>query len=147
MSRRSITHSRTAEDPSAPAASFPCAHCGATVPGESLGTRQRNHCPLCLRSLHVDMAVGDRRSLCRGIMDPISLWVRQGEELALLHRCRRCGVIRSNRIAGDDDAGSLLDLIRILHSAGEGIRGAPGEEGRRAGDPPAGSGRGVTVPG
>lgn len=104
--------------------SFLCAHCGATVPGEAVGTRQRNHCPRCLRSLHVDITVGDRRSLCRGIMDPISLWVRQGEELALLHRCRRCGVIRSNRIAGDDDSESLGGLFRLLGAAGEGICGA-----------------------
>ena len=102
-------------------ASFLCAHCGTTVPGDAPGTRQRNHCPRCLRSLHVDVSVGDRRSLCTGIMDPISLWVRHGEELALLHRCRRCGVIRSNRIAGDDDPGALRELAKRVHAAGESL--------------------------
>ena len=100
---------------------FLCAHCETTVPGDALGTLQRNHCPRCLRSLHVDIAVGDRRSLCRGVMDPISLWVRHGDELALLHRCQRCGVIRSNRIAGDDDVGALRGLLRRLKAAGEAI--------------------------
>lgn len=100
-------------------AAFVCAHCGLTVPGDPPGTRQRNHCPHCLHSLHVDIVVGDRRSLCAGVMDPISLWVRHGEELALLHRCRRCGLIRSNRVAGDDDRERLLELSRLLHAAGE----------------------------
>ena len=107
-----------------PIDSFLCAQCGTTVPGEAPGTRQRNHCPRCLRSLHLDITVGDRRSLCRGIMDPISLWVRQGKELALLHRCRRCGVIRSNRIAGDDDSEALGEISRLLSAAGESIEGS-----------------------
>jgi len=104
-----------------PSDAFLCAHCGNTVSGEALGTQQRNHCPRCLRSLHVDITVGDRRSLCGGVMDPISLWVRHGGELALLHRCRRCGVIRSNRIAGDDDVDVLRSLLGLLEAAGEAI--------------------------
>lgn len=104
-----------------PTDAFLCAHCGTTVPGDALGTLQRNHCPRCLRSLHVDITVGDRRSLCRGVMDPISLWVRHGDELALLHRCQRCGLIRSNRIAGDDDMDVLRGLLRLLEAAGEAI--------------------------
>lgn len=107
-----------------PIDSFLCAHCGTTVPGESPGTRQRNHCPRCLRSLHLDITVGDRRSLCQGIMDPISLWVRQGMELAVLHRCRRCGVIRSNRIAGDDNSATIREISRLLGAAGESIEGS-----------------------
>jgi ribosome biogenesis GTPase / thiamine phosphate phosphatase len=101
-----------------PGEAFLCAYCGATVPGEAAGTRQRNHCPRCLRSLHVDVTVGDRRSLCRGTMDPISLWIRQDGELALLHRCRRCGTIRSNRVAGDDAPEALRDLLEGLLQAG-----------------------------
>ena len=100
---------------------FLCAHCGSTVPGEAPGTQQRNHCPRCLRSLHVDITVGDRRSLCGGVMDPISVWVRRGAEVALLHRCQRCGVIRSNRIAGDDDPEPLRELFRLLEATGGAI--------------------------
>jgi len=102
-----------------PGEAFLCAQCGLTLPGEAQGTSQRNHCPHCLCSVHVDVAVGDRRSLCAGIMDPISLWVRHGQELALLHRCRRCGFIRSNRIAGDDDRLALRGLSQLVHAAGE----------------------------
>lgn len=120
MSRPSTTWLKT--HPLAPHGQpFICAHCGVTVPEHAFGTHQRNHCPHCLRSLHVDIAVGDRRSLCQGIMDPISLWVRHGEELALLHRCRRCGFIRSNRVAGDDDRLELRRLTQLVHAAGEGL--------------------------
>ena len=104
-----------------PTDAFLYAHCGTTVLGEAQGTQQRNHCPRCLRSLHVDITVGDRRSLCMGVMDPISVWARRGAEVALLHRCQRCGVIRSNRIAGDDDPEPLRDLFRLLEAAGGAI--------------------------
>jgi hypothetical protein len=35
-------------------------------------------------------------------MEPIGVWVRDGGECALIHRCAACGLLRSNRIAGDD---------------------------------------------
>ncbi len=111
---------RTPSRSSSPRASvqaFRCAQCGATVPPEAFGTRQRNHCPHCLHSLHVDLAVGDRRSLCHGLMEPIGAWVRTGGEVSVLHRCRRCGILRSNRIAGDDDLAPLNVLQENLASA------------------------------
>lgn len=89
--------------------SFICHHCGSTVAPPTQGTRHRNHCPRCLWSRHVDRVPGDRRSACRGAMAPVAIWVRDGE-WALLHRCERCAVIRSNRIAGDDDLQTLQAL-------------------------------------
>ncbi len=89
-----------------------CARCGTTVAAGAAGTRQRNHCPSCLHSLHVDITVGDRRSLCRGLMEPIALWVRDDGEMSLLHRCSRCGVIKANRVAGDDDEAAIGALAR-----------------------------------
>src|SRR6056297_2179390 len=83
--------------------SFICRNCGAPVPSWAPGTSQRNHCPYCLYSLHVDITPGDRKELCRGIMEPIGLWVREAGDITILHRCRRCGTIRPNRLAGDDD--------------------------------------------
>jgi len=43
-------------------------------------------------------------------MEPIALWVRHDGEWAIIHRCRECGVLRTNRIAGDDDALALMSL-------------------------------------
>ena len=102
--RRDHTH-RLAE----PIGAFICEQCRQVVPGTAPGTEHRNHCPLCLWSLHVDIRPGDRRSGCRGLMEPIALWVR-GEEWVLIHRCRDCGILKSNRTAGDDSPVGLLSL-------------------------------------
>ncbi|MCJ7544600.1 MAG: RNHCP domain-containing protein, partial [Phycisphaerae bacterium] len=37
-------------------------------------------------------------------------WIRQGGEWAIIHRCQRCGALRSNRIAGDDNELALMSL-------------------------------------
>lgn len=90
--------------------SFTCRVCGALVTPEQTGSEHRNHCPHCLSSVHADHRPGDRASLCRGVMDPIGVWVRKNGEWALIHRCRACGALSSNRIAGDDNATLLLSI-------------------------------------
>ena len=90
--------------------SFVCEQCGRAVPGRAPGTEHRNHCPLCLWSVHVDMKPGDRRSGCRGHMEPIGVSVRDGNEWSVIHRCRKCGIVRVNRIAGDDNELVLMSL-------------------------------------
>ncbi len=90
--------------------SFVCRNCGSPVPPSSIGGKNRNHCPVCLTSRHVDITTGDRRSPCRGLMRPIAVWVKPDGEWSILHRCERCGVIRANRIASDDAEGALLKL-------------------------------------
>jgi len=79
------------------------------LPPES-GTRNRNHCPECLWSRHVDNRTGDRLSVCGGLMEPIAVWARDGGEWALVHRCVKCGIVRVNRIAPDDSTLRLLGL-------------------------------------
>ena len=78
--------------------SFTCRVCGRLVTPQSAGTDHRNHCPNCLSSLHVDIEPGDRASDCGGIMEPAAVWVRRGGEWAIIHRCRRCGGLSSNRM-------------------------------------------------
>ena len=73
---------------------FICKVCDRTVVPENAGSNHRNHCPNCLSSLHVDIEPGDRASDCGGIM----------------HRCRRCGALRSNRIAADDNPMKLMSI-------------------------------------
>ena len=89
---------------------FICSSCGRTVLSAGYGTRQRNHCPYCLWSSHVDITTGDRRSLCRGRMVPLSVCAAESGEWSIVHRCEKCGFMRLNRIAGDDDARELLLL-------------------------------------
>lgn len=43
-------------------------------------------------------------------MEPIAIEVRRGGEWAIIHRCRGCGTIRANRVAGDDQERALLAL-------------------------------------
>ena len=43
-------------------------------------------------------------------MDAISIWSKKDGEWAIIHRCRSCGTLKSNRIAADDDQNRLVDL-------------------------------------
>lgn len=90
--------------------SFTCKVCGALVLPEGAGSQHRNHCPNCLSSIHLDHRPGDRSSLCRGVMDPIGVWVRKNGEWAVIHRCRDCGAFSANRIAADDNRTLLLSI-------------------------------------
>lgn len=90
--------------------SFYCKKCGEPVAPAGAGTEHRNHCPKCLASVHVDERPGDRSSLCHGLMEPVSVWVRSGGEWAIIHRCKECGALSSNRIAADDNPMLLMSL-------------------------------------
>ena len=90
--------------------SFTCRVCGRLVGPDTAGNTHRNHCPNCLSSLHMDEKPGDRASDCGGIMEPIGVWVRKGGEWAVIHRCRRCGKLDSNRIAADDNPMKLMSI-------------------------------------
>lgn len=102
---------------------FQCNHCKQwVVVNQTIGTQHRNHCPMCLWSLHVDLKKpGDRKSLCHGSMGPIGLVFkdegtdkygnkRQGE-IMLVHHCMKCDEISVNRIAADDDAEKILEVF------------------------------------
>ncbi len=90
--------------------SFTCKHCGRLVVSAGAGTGHRNHCPNCLTSLHLDVEPGDRSADCGGLMEPIGVWVRKGGEWAIIHRCRRCGALSSNRTAADDNPVKLMSI-------------------------------------
>lgn len=40
----------------------------------------------------------------------IAVWVRRDGEWAVIHRCRRCGQLSSNRVAADDNPMKLLSI-------------------------------------
>lgn len=101
--------------------SFICKNCKAKVPSLAVGTKNRNHCPFCLWSLHIDRKPGDRDDPCQGLMEPIGLTFKnegfdkngkekQGE-IMIIHQCTACGKISKNRIAGDDDAKEVLKVF------------------------------------
>lgn len=95
---------------------FRCAHCHLYVSTQSFvsGVQNRNHCPFCLWSLHVDLTkAGDRLSACNSQMKPIGLTSKKifkkyggniPGELMLIHQCTGCGKFSINRIAADDNS-------------------------------------------
>jgi len=73
-----------------------------------VATNHRNHCPYCPSSQHLDIEPGDREADCGGAMEAIGVWVRKDGEWAIIHRCRVCGHLDSNRIAADDNLVKLM---------------------------------------
>jgi hypothetical protein len=103
---------------------FKCRVCQIYVPSlvEISGVQNRNHCPNCLCSRHMDwLKAGDRLSACKAIMAPVGLSIRWSHnkyakildgELLLVHQCTECGKFSVNRIAADDRADVLRQLFR-----------------------------------
>ncbi len=102
---------------------FTCAHCHLYVSCDPLiaGVQNRNHCPYCLWSRHLDWReAGDRMSNCRAPMEPVGLTTKRSRnkyaaerdgELMIIHCCAGCDKLVINRIAADDGAEDLLALF------------------------------------
>lgn len=91
---------------------FICQNCGKTV--SPLGYSSRNHCPYCLASLHLDINPGDRAAECGGIMDAVSADPDPKKGFIITHKCRKCGALRRNKAASDDDRDKLIKLtVRV----------------------------------
>ena len=90
--------------------SFTCKVCGRFVVPNGAGSDHRNHCPYCLTSMHLDIEPGNREADCGGAMEPVAVWVRKNGEWAIIHRCKICGALSSNRIAADDNPMKLMSI-------------------------------------
>lgn len=90
--------------------SFTCKVCGRLVVPNGAGSDHRNHCPYCLTSIHLDIEPGDHEADCGGAMEPVAVWVRKNGEWAIIHRCKICGALSSNRIAADDNPMKLMSI-------------------------------------
>lgn len=90
--------------------SFACGHCGAAVqPG---GRPVRDHCPRCLRSLHVDKVPGDRAAGCGGLLDPTALELDHGA-VVIRYRCRVCGHETRTKAHPDDAVPPSLSIADL----------------------------------
>lgn len=97
LARARETAARVAKNPIARDEGFTCEACGREVPPH--GRSARDHCPFCLRSVHVDGDVpGDRAAACGGRLEPVSVDHANGR-VTIVYRCRRCGVARRCRAA------------------------------------------------
>ncbi|MBN2117397.1 MAG: RNHCP domain-containing protein [Anaerolineales bacterium] len=113
---------------------FRCAHCHALVSSAHLlsGVNNRNHCPYCLWSCHLDLfAAGDRLSACKAPMKPIGLTMKKsrnkyqrerGGELMLVHECVECRTLSINRIAADDDSETVMAVFTESFALGQQVR-------------------------
>jgi len=113
---------------------FRCIHCGGPVSSLSQlsGVLNRNHCPYCLWSCHLDLFTsGDRLSACKGPMRPIGLTLKKnrnkyqsgpGGELMLIHECEDCRTLSINRIAADDDPATILSIFEGSLSYGTNLQ-------------------------
>ena len=110
---------------------FKCAHCRVLVSSAHLvsGVNNRNHCPYCLWSCHLDLyAAGDRLSACKAPMKPIGLTMKMGRnkyrreargELMLIHQCTECPTLSINRIAADDDSETVIAVFQESLTLGQ----------------------------
>ena len=102
---------------------FVCLACHQFVSAEIAlsGVQNRNHCPYCLASRHLDLfEAGDRLAACKAGMRAVALTLkktrkkyadsRQGE-MMLVHVCEDCGRVSINRIAADDDPQSVMEVF------------------------------------
>lgn len=94
---------------------FICQNCGKEVLALTDGS-YRNHCPFCLHSLHVDEQIGDRASECGGIMEPSDITHHSKKGYQIVHRCKKCGFIRNNKVSEDirqpDDINQIVKIMR-----------------------------------
>lgn len=88
---------------------FTCENCGYEV--KPLGYSSRNHCPKCLHSKHVDVNPGDRAEDCRGLLIPINVENNSKKGQVIIFRCKKCGQIRKNKVAEDDDFDTIIKVV------------------------------------
>jgi DNA-directed RNA polymerase subunit RPC12/RpoP len=110
---------------------FTCVHCGNFVPAGIMaaGVNNRNHCPYCLWSRHLDLfRAGDRMAACKAPMQPVGLTLKRSRqkyasatssELMLVHLCSECSKISINRIAADDVPEAILEVFDFSFTLSE----------------------------
>lgn len=87
---------------------FICENCGKKV--EKLGYTCRNHCPSCLHSKHVDINPGDRAENCHGLLKPVAVDIDSKKGYVIIFKCDKCGAIRKNKAADDDNMELIIRL-------------------------------------
>ena len=87
---------------------FVCENCGKEVP--KLNYSCRDHCPYCLYAKHVDILPGDRAETCYGMLEPIGIENNSKKGFVIVYRCKKCGMIRKNISAKDDNMSLIIKL-------------------------------------
>ena len=78
---------------------FVCENCGKKVPKLGYSCRK-----------HVDKNPGDREEECHGILEPVALEINNKKGYVIVFRCKKCGAIRKNKAAKDDNMNLIIKL-------------------------------------
>lgn len=89
---------------------FYCENCGYKVP--KLDYSARDHCLNCLYSKHVDINPGDREETCYGLLKPIDIEKIQKDKMKIIYKCQKCGKIKKNIVANDDNYDEILNIMK-----------------------------------
>ncbi len=89
--------------------SFVCKNCGHKV--EKLQYTSRDHCNLCLYSLHVDKTLGDRQNECKGLLKPVNILDTGKKQKQIEYICTKCGAKVRNILAADDNEDTIYKII------------------------------------
>lgn len=84
---------------------FVCEKCDFYVEGDGY----TNHCPKCLWSRHVDVNPGDREEKCGGMMEPVRISIKKGENY-VNHRCVKCDFERVNKVKKEDNFDTIVKI-------------------------------------
>ncbi len=87
---------------------FICENCCKKI--KPLGYSFRNHCNYCLHSKHVEINPGYREETCQGILEPIRVEPDSKKGYIIIFKCKKCGAIRRNKAAKDDNIDLLIKL-------------------------------------
>ena len=92
---------------------FECIVCKKKV--MPLSYTARDHCPNCLCSIHIDDYPGDRLCKCFVILRPIEIEKAKKDTLKIVYRCDKCGMIKINKMAQDDNYDLILKIMSHDH--------------------------------
>ena len=84
---------------------FTCENCERLIEGDGY----TNHCPRCLWSKHVDINPGDRLNGCGGLMEPIALEQKHGDNY-IIQQCQLCGFKKRNKTNKEDNLEIIIGL-------------------------------------
>jgi rubrerythrin len=85
---------------------FVCEKCGTDVKGNGY----TDHCPACLWGKHVDVNPGDRAANCGGLMEPISIDMKN-TKYTIHYVCMKCNFKFQVKSLPKDDFEVIIKLV------------------------------------
>ena len=58
----------------------------------------------------MDKNPGDRQEECHGDLEPIGLEINSKKGYVIIFKCKKCGAIRKNKAAKDDNMDLIIEL-------------------------------------